>query len=76
LPAERRRGVTKGVLVLGSVVAIVGAVVLYFSASGFHSLIDQASQTPTGRYTRETMTDIIIVIIELRGGSTALVVRP
>lgn len=67
----------KGVLVLGIVVAIIGAVVLYFGVSGSHSLVDQASQTPTGRYTRETMTYIIIGIIALvRGGSITLVVRP
>jgi uncharacterized protein DUF3185 len=51
-------------------------VVLYFSVSGAHSLIDQASQTLTGRCTRETMTDIIIGIIAGVGaGLTAPVAR-
>jgi hypothetical protein len=39
----------KGVLVLGIVVAIGGAVVLYSGVGGSHSLVDQASETPTGR---------------------------
>jgi Protein of unknown function (DUF3185) len=65
-----------GVRVLGIVVAIVGAVVLYFGVSGSHSLVDQASETLTGRYTRETMTYIIIGIIALAGGAlTALMAR-
>ena len=65
-----------GVRVLGIVVAIIGAVVLYFGVSGSHSLVDQASQTLTGRYTRETMTYIIIGIIAVVGGGlTALVAR-
>jgi Protein of unknown function (DUF3185) len=65
-----------GVRVLGIVVAIVGAVVLYFGVSGSHSLVDQASETLTGRYTRETMTYIIIDIIALAGGAlTALMAR-
>ena len=65
-----------GVRVLGIVVAIIGAVVLYFGVSGSHSLVDQASQTLTGRYTRETMIYIIIGIIAVVGGGlTALVAR-
>jgi len=64
------------VRVLGIVVAIIGAVVLYFGVSGSHSFVDQASETLTGRYTRETMTYIIIGIIALAGGAlTALVAR-
>lgn len=65
-----------GVRVLGIVVAIIGAVVLYFGVSGSHSLLDQASQTLAVRYTKETMTYIIIGIIALMGGGlTALVAR-
>ncbi len=65
-----------GVRVLGIVVAIIGAVVLYFGVSGSHSLVDQASETLTGRYTKETMTYIVIGIIALVGGGlTALVAR-
>jgi uncharacterized protein DUF3185 len=65
-----------GVRVLGIVVAIIGAVVLYFGVSGSHSFLDQASQTLTGRYTKETMTYIIIGIIALVGGGlTALMAR-
>ena len=61
---------------LGIVVAIIGAVVLYFGVSGSDSFVDQASETLTGRYTRETMTYIIIGIIALAGGAlTALVAR-
>jgi Protein of unknown function (DUF3185) len=61
----------------GIVVAIAAAVVLYFGVSGSHSFLDQASQTLTGRYTKETMTDIIIIGIAalVGGGLTALVVR-
>jgi hypothetical protein len=59
----------------GIVVAIAAAVVLYFGVSGSHSFLDQASQTLTGRSTKETMTDIIIGITALVGGGlTALVV--
>lgn len=62
--------------VLGIVVAIIGAVVLYFGVSGSHSLVDKASQTRTGRCTRKTMTDIIIGIIAGVGaGLTAPVAR-
>jgi hypothetical protein len=44
--------------------------------SGSHSLVDQASATLSGRYTRETMTYIIIGIIARVGGAfTALVAR-
>jgi hypothetical protein len=65
-----------GARVRGMAVAIIGAVVLYFGVSGSHSLVDQPSQTPTGRYTKETMTIIIIGIIALMGGGlTALVAR-
>jgi hypothetical protein len=60
------------VLVIG--VAIVGAVVLYFCVSGSHSPLDQNSQTLTGRYIKETMTDIIIDIIPLVGGGLAALV--
>jgi hypothetical protein len=61
---------------LGFVVAIIGAVVLYFGVSGSNSLVDQASETLTGRYTRETMTDIIIDTMALVGGAlTALMAR-
>ena len=65
-----------GVRVLGMGVAIIGAVVLYFGVSGSNSLVDRASQTLTGRCTRETMTYIIIAIIALGGGAmTALMAR-
>jgi uncharacterized protein DUF3185 len=65
-----------GVRVLGILVAVIGAVVLYFGVSGSHSLVDQASETLTGRYTKETMTYIVIGIIALVGGGlTALVAR-
>lgn len=65
-----------GVRVLGILVAVIGAVVLYFGVSGSHSLVDQASETLTGRYTKETMTYIIIGIIAVVGGGlTALVAR-
>ena len=60
----------------GIVVAILGAVMLYFGVSGSRSFVDQDSQTPTGRYTQETMTYIIIGIIALVGGGlTAPVAR-
>lgn len=52
-------------------VAIIGAVVFYFGVSGLHSLVDQASQTRTGRCTRGTMTDIIIGIIAGVGAGLA-----
>lgn len=49
-------------------VAIIDAVMLYFGVSGSRSFVDQASQTPTGRDTEETMARIIIGIIAwLRG---------
>ena len=70
---KRRRVSTNGVRIPGIAVAIVGAVVVYFCVSGSHSLVDQASQTLTGRYTKETMTYMTIGIIAVVGGGlTAL----
>lgn len=64
------------VRMIGIVVAVVGAVLLYFGLNGSHSLIDQASQTLTGRYTQQTMTYIVLGIVALVGGAlTALVGR-
>jgi len=57
------------------VVAIIGAAVLYCGVGGSHSLVDQASETPTSGYTRETMTYIIIGIAVVGGGLAALVAR-
>lgn len=63
-----------GIRVIGIIVAIVGAVLLYFGVSGSHSLVDQASQALTGRYTQDTMVYIIVGIVALVGGAlTALV---
>jgi hypothetical protein len=65
-----------GIRVIGIVVAIIGAVVLYFGLSASHSLVDQASETLTGRYTQDTMIYIIVGIVALLGGGlTALVAR-
>lgn len=65
-----------GYRVIGIVAAVVGAVLLYFGLSGSHSLVDQASQTLTGRFTQQTMVYIILGIVALVGGTlTALVGR-
>jgi len=62
-----------GYRVIGIVIAVVGAVLLYFGLNGSHSLVDQASQTLTGRFTQTTMTYIILGIVALVGGAlTAL----
>jgi len=64
------------VRVLGVIVAVIGAVLLYFGLNGSHSLADQASHTLLGRYTDQTMTYIVIGIVALVGGAlTALAVR-
>jgi drug/metabolite transporter (DMT)-like permease len=61
---------------IGIIVAIVGAVLLYFGVNGSHSLVDQASQTLTGRFTQQTMVYIVLGIVALVGGAlTALVGR-
>ncbi len=61
---------------IGIIVAIVGAVLLYFGINGSHSLVDQASQTLTGRFTQQTMVYIVLGIVALVGGAlTALVGR-
>jgi drug/metabolite transporter (DMT)-like permease len=65
-----------GYRVIGIIAAIVGAVLLYFGINGSHSLVDQASQTLTGRFTQQTMVYIILGIVALVGGAlTALVGR-
>jgi len=62
-----------GYRVIGIVIAVVGAVLLCFGLNGSHSLVDQASQTLTGRFTQTTMTYIILGIVALVGGAlTAL----
>lgn len=61
---------------IGIIVAVVGAVLLYFGINGSHSFVDQASQTLTGRFTQQTMVYIILGIVALVGGAlTALVGR-
>jgi hypothetical protein len=65
-----------GFRVIGIIVAIVGAVLLYFGITGSHSFVDQASQTLTGRFTQQTMVYIVLGIVALVGGAlTALVGR-
>jgi len=62
-----------GYRVIGIVIAVIGAVLLYFGLNGSHSFVDQASQTLTGRFTQNTMTYIILGIVALVGGAlTAL----
>lgn len=61
------------VRVLGIIVAVVGAVLLYFGLNGSHSLADQASHTLLGRYTDQTMTYIVLGIAALVGGALAAV---
>lgn len=62
------------VRVIGIIVAIVGAVLLFFGLSGSHSFVDQASQTLTGRYTQQTMVYIIVGIVALVGGALTVLV--
>ncbi len=65
-----------GVRIIGIILAIVGAVLLYFGLNGSHSLIDRADQTLTGHFTQQTMVYIILGIVALVGGAlTALVGR-
>ncbi len=62
--------------ILGIVVAVIGAVLLYLGLNGSHSLADQASHTLVGRYTDQTMTYIILGIVALVGGAlTAVAAR-
>lgn len=64
------------VRVIGIVIAIVGAVLLFFGLNSSHSVLDRASETLTGRYTQETMVYLIVGIVALVGGAlTALVGR-
>lgn len=58
-----------GIRVLGIVVAIAGAVLLYFGLTASHSLVDQASQTFAGRFTQATTAYIVIGIAALVGGA-------
>ncbi len=65
-----------GYRVIGIVLAVVGAVLLYFGVTSSHSLVNQASQTLLGRFTQQTMVYIILGIVALVGGAlTALVGR-
>jgi hypothetical protein len=65
-----------GIRVLGIILVVIGAVLLYFGLDSSHSLVDQASQALTGRYTQDTMVYIIIGIVALVGGGlTALLAR-
>ena len=65
-----------GIRVFGIILAIIGAVLLYFGLNSSHSFVDQASQAFTGRYTRDTMVFIIVGIAALVGGGlTALLAR-
>lgn len=64
------------VRVIGIVIAIIGAVLLFFGLNSSHSVLDRASETLTGRYTQETMVYLIVGIVALVGGAlTALVGR-
>ncbi|HWI27685.1 MAG TPA: DUF3185 family protein [Stellaceae bacterium] len=64
------------VRVIGIVVAIIGAVLLFFGLNSSHSFVDRASETLTGRYTQDTMVYLIVGIVALVGGAlTALVGR-
>lgn len=58
---------------IGIVVAVIGAVLLYFGLHSSNSLVDQASQTLTGRYTQQTMVYIIVGVIALVGGAIAAI---
>ena len=58
-----------GIRVLGIVIAVVGAVLLFFGLNASHSLVDQASQTFAGRYTQATTAYIVIGIAALVGGA-------
>jgi hypothetical protein len=62
-----------GIRVLGIILVVIGAVLLYFGLTSSHSLVDQASQALTGRYTRDTMVYIIIGIVAVVGGGLAAV---
>lgn len=65
-----------GYRVIGIVLAVVGAVLLYFGVTSSHSLVNEASQTLLGRFTQQTMVYIILGIVALVGGAlTALVGR-
>ena len=65
-----------GTRVLGIVVAVVGAVLLYYGLNASHSVVDQASQTFLGRFTHETTAYIVMGIAALVGGGlTALLGR-
>jgi Protein of unknown function (DUF3185) len=63
-----------GVRLIGIVVAIVGAVLLYFGLTASDSLVDQASKTFTGRFTQETMVYIGVGLAALIGGGLAALV--
>src|SRR6185312_9732581 len=69
-------GFMSGIRVVGIIIAIIGAVVLYIGLNASHSLVDRASEALTGRYTQETMVYSIVGIVALVGGGlTALVAR-
>jgi uncharacterized protein (DUF697 family) len=49
-------------------------VLLYFGINSSHSLVNQASETLTGRYTQDTMVYIITGVVALVGGALTAVV--
>jgi len=55
--------------VLGIVIAVIGAVLLCFGLTSSHSLVDQAAQTFTGRFTQQTMIYIVLGIVALVAGA-------
>ncbi len=63
-----------GIRVVGIIVAVAGAVLLYFGLNSSHSLINEASETLTGRYTQQTMVHIITGVVALVGGALTAVV--
>ncbi|HUC65802.1 MAG TPA: DUF3185 family protein [Stellaceae bacterium] len=63
-----------GIRVVGIIVAITGAVLLYFGINSSHSLVNQASETLTGRYTHDTMVYIVTGVVALVGGALTAVV--
>jgi hypothetical protein len=71
-----RESAMSGRSVIGTVLAAVGVVLLYFGITASDSLVDQAAKTFTGRFTQQTMIYIILGVAALVGGGlTALSAR-
>ena len=60
-------------MVLGIILIVVGIVALFFGWNQSQSLVDQASETFTGRFTESTMWYFFAGAAALAGGAALLI---